>query len=87
MNKKLNPPCNSPLATSCAKSVTTSPCGQGKGATLLTEGVSSSAEGGLLNIETASTISVAPNVFCARNVCGYARRRGVCPRLFGSSEL
>ena len=45
MNKKVNPPCDSSLATSCAKYVMASCCGESKVAALFTEGVSSSAEG------------------------------------------
>ena len=60
MNKYLNPPCNSSLATSCAKSIMAS--SGGKVATLSTVGVSSSAEGELVIDETASTVSLAPNV-------------------------
>ena len=78
MNKYLNPPCNSSLATSCAKSLMASSCDEGKVAALFTEGVSSSAEGELAIVETASTVSLAPNVCCTRSVCGCARRRGVC---------
>ena len=62
MNKYVNPPCNSSLATSCAKSVMTGSCGEGKVAALFTEGVSSSAEGELAIDKTASTVSLAPNV-------------------------
>ena len=40
MKNFLNPPCNSSLATSCSKSVMVSSCGEGKVATLFTEGVS-----------------------------------------------
>ena len=42
MNKYVNPPCKSSLATFCAKSVMASPSGDGK---VATEGVSRSAEG------------------------------------------
>ena len=42
MNKYVNPPCNSSLATSYAKSVMAS--SEGKVAALFTEGVSSSVE-------------------------------------------
>ena len=62
MNKYVNPPCNSAFATSCAKSVMASSCGEGKLAALLTEVVSSSAEWELAIDETASTVSLAPNV-------------------------
>ena len=60
LNKYLNPPCTSSLATSCAKSVMAS--SEGKTATLFTEGSSSSAERELSIDETASTVSLAPNV-------------------------
>ena len=62
MNVCINPPCNSLKATSCAKSVMASSCGESKVAALLTEGVSSSAEGDLAIDETASTVSLALNV-------------------------
>ena len=62
MNKHLNPPCNGSSATSCAKSVLASSFGEGELATLFTEGVSSSADGELAIDETASTVSLAPNV-------------------------
>ena len=45
MNEYKNPPCYSSLATSRAKSVVTSSCGEGTVASLFTEGVSGSAEG------------------------------------------
>ena len=60
MNKYVNPPCNTSLATSCAKSVRAS--SEGRLAGLFTEGLSSSAEGELAIDETASTVSLAPNV-------------------------
>ena len=53
MKKYVNPSCNSSLATSCAKSVMASPCGEGEVATLFTEGVSSSAKWELAFDETA----------------------------------
>ena len=40
-----------------------SSCGEVKVAALFTEGVSSSAEGELAIDETASTVSLAPNVY------------------------
>ena len=61
MSKYVNLPCNSSLATSCAKSVMTS--SEGRVATLFTEGVSSSVEWKLAIDETASTVSLAPNVY------------------------
>ena len=62
MNKYVNPPGNSSLVTSCAKYLRASSCDEGKVAGLFTEGVSSSAEGELAIDETASTVSLAPNV-------------------------
>ena len=62
MNKYVNPPCNSSLATSCAKSVMACSCGEGNVAALFTEGVSSSAEGALAIDESASAVSLAPIV-------------------------
>ena len=56
----VNPPCKSSLATSCAKS--TKANSNGRVAAFFTEGVSSSAEGELATDETASTVSLAPNV-------------------------
>ena len=53
MNTYVNPPCNSSLATTFAKSVKASSCGEGRVAALFTEGVSSSAEGELAIDETA----------------------------------
>ena len=60
MNKVAKPPCNSSLATSCAKSIMAS-C-EGGVTTLFTADVSSSAEGELAIDETTSTVSLAPNV-------------------------
>ena len=60
MNKHVNPPCNNFLATSCAKSVKAS--SESKVAALFTEGVASSAEGELAFDDTASTVSLSPNV-------------------------
>ena len=60
MKKYVNPPCNSSLATSCAKSIMAS--SEGRVAALFTEGVSSSAEGELVVGNTAETMSLAPNV-------------------------
>ena len=62
MNKYVNPPCNSSLATSCAKSVMANSCGEDKVAALFTDGVSNSVEGQLAIDETASTVSGASNV-------------------------
>ena len=62
MNDYVNPPCISSLATSCAKSVMAGSCGEGKVAALFTEVVLISAEGELTIDETASTVSLAPNV-------------------------
>ena len=60
MKKYVNPPCNSSLATSCATSIMAS--SEGKVAAPFTEGASSSEEGELVIDETASTVSLAPNV-------------------------
>ena len=60
MTKYVNPPCNSSLATSCAKSIMAS--SEGRVAALFTEGVPSSTEGKLVIDETASTVSLAPIV-------------------------
>ena len=62
MNECVNPLCYSSLATSCAKSVMASSCGEGKVAALFTEGVVSSAEAEFVIDETASMVSLAPNV-------------------------
>ena len=75
MNRYVNPPCNSSLATFCAKFVMASSCGEGKVATLFTEGVSSSAEEELAIDEIASTVSVAPNV-CFVTEMSVAEREG-----------
>ena len=60
MNKNVNPPCNSSLATSCTKSIMGS--SEVRVSTFFTEGVSSSAEGELVIDETSSTVSLAQNV-------------------------
>ena len=60
LNKYVNPPCNSSLALYYAKSIKAS--SEGRVAALFTESVSSSAEGELAIDETASTVSLAPNV-------------------------
>ena len=79
MNKYVNPLCNSSLATSCAKSVMASSCCECKVASPFTEGVSSSAEGELAIDETASTVSLAPNVCVVPGVSAAVRvRRRVC---------
>ena len=62
MNKYVNPPCNSSLATSCAKPVIAGSCVGGRVAALFTEGVSSYADGELAIDETASPVNPAPNV-------------------------
>ena len=66
---------NSSLAMSCAKSVITSSCGEGKVAALFTGGVSSSAEGELAIDETASTVSLNSNV-CVVHGVSVAVREG-----------
>ena len=83
MNKDVNPPCNSSLATSCTKSVMTS--FEGKVAALFTEGVSSYAEEKLAIDETAATVSLAPYVCDVPGVSGCGRRRGVRRRVCRSS--
>ena len=50
-------------------------CGEGKVAALFTEGVSSSAEGELATDETASTVSLTPNV-CVKLGVSVAARGG-----------
>ena len=62
MDEYIKLPCNSSLATSCAKSVLGSSCCDGKVAALFTEGVSSAAERELAIDKTASTVNLAPNV-------------------------
>ena len=62
MNKYVIPPCNSSLATPCAKSVMASSCGEGKPTALFAKGVSSFLEGELAFDENASTVSLAPNI-------------------------
>ena len=78
MIKCLNPPCNSSLATSCAKSVMASSSGEGKLATLFNEVVSSSAVEELAIDETASTVSLAPNVCVVPGVSVDARKSKEC---------
>ena len=82
MNKYVNPSCNSPLATTCAKSVMASSCGEGKVAALFTEGVSSSAEWELEIDETVSTVSLAPNVCVVHGVSMAAREGEGCVEEF-----
>ena len=60
MDKHVNPPCNSSLATSCAKSIMAT--SEGRVAAFFTEGVSSSEEWELAIDETASTVSLSSNV-------------------------
>ena len=60
LKEYVNPPCNTSLAASCAKSIMAS--SEGRVAILFIEGVSSSAEVELAIDETASTVSLAPNV-------------------------
>ena len=82
MNRYVNPPCNSSLATSWTKSVMASSCGEGKVAALLTEGVSSSAEGELAFDETASTVSLHPNSFVVPGVSVAVRKGEECVEEF-----
>ena len=56
MNKYVNPPCNSSLATSCAKSVMGSSYSEGIVAAPFTEGLSSSGKGELAIDETAQEV-------------------------------
>ena len=76
MNKHVNPPCNSSLATSCAKSIKAS--SEVRVAALFTEGVSSSAEGELAIYETASTVSLAPNVSVVPGVSAVVEESEEC---------
>ena len=82
MNNYVNPPCNSSLATSCAKSVMASSCGEGKVSALFTEGVSNSAEGEVAIDETASTVSLAPNVCVVPGVSVAVREGEECVEVF-----
>ena len=82
MNEHINPPCNSSLATSCTKSVMASSCGKGKVAALFTDGVSSSGEGELAIEETASTVSIAPNVCVVPEMSVAVREEEVCVQDF-----
>ena len=66
MNKRINPPCSSSLATSCTKSIRAA--SEGREAARFAEVVSSSVEGELAIDETASTVSLAPNVCVVRGV-------------------
>ena len=87
MNEYVNPPCNSSLATSCAKSVMASSCGEDKVAALFTEDVLISAEGELTIDETASTVSLAPNVCVVPEMSAAVRAGEECVQdFFGSSE-
>ena len=62
MNKYVNPTCNSSLATSRAKSVMAISCGEREVNVLFTEDVSGFAEWEFAIAETASTVSLAPNI-------------------------
>ena len=84
MNEIINPPCNSSLATSCAKSVMAN--SEGKVAALFTAGVSSSAEGELAIDQTASTVSLAPNVCVVPGVSAAVEEDEECVEVFESSE-
>ena len=87
LKENTNPPCNTSVATSCVESAMASPFDEGKVADPVTEGESSSAEREMAIDENASTVSLAPNLRVrSRSFCGRARRRGMCPRLCGSSE-
>ena len=84
MNKNVNPPCKSSLATSCAKSVMSKSCSEGRLAAVFTEGVSSSAEGELATDETASTLSLAPNVCVVPGVSAAVEEGEECVEEFVS---
>ena len=82
MIKFVNQPCNSSLATSCAKPVMASSFGERKVAALFTEGVSSSAEVELAIDEAASTVSLAPNVCVVPGVSVAVREGEECVEEF-----
>ena len=82
MNEFINPPCNSSLATSCFKFAKATCCDEGKVAALFTEGVSSSAEGELAINETASTVSLAPNICLLPDLSVAVREGEECVRDF-----
>ena len=82
MDNYVYPICNSSLATSCAKSMMASSCGEGKVATLFTEGVSRSAEGELAIDETASTVSLARNVCVVSGMSVAVRESEECVQEF-----
>ena len=63
-NEYTNPPCTSSLAASCIKSAMVNSCDGAKVAAPFTEVVSTSAEGELTIDESASTVSLGPNL-CA----------------------
>ena len=62
MKQYTNPPCNSSLARSCIKSTIASSCDERKVAAPFTGGRSNSVEAELAIDETASTVSIAPNL-------------------------
>ena len=82
MNNHVNPPCNSCLATSCVKSIMAS--SEGRVAVLFTAGVSISAEGELSIDETASTMSLAPNVCVVPRVSAAVEEGEECVEEFVS---
>ena len=82
MIKYKNQPCNSSLATFCAKSVVA--CSEGRVAALFIEGVLSSAEGELAIDETASTVSPAPNICVVPRVCAAVQEGEECVEEFVS---
>ena len=84
LNKYVNPPCNSSLATSCVNFVMTSSVG--RVAALFTEGVSSSAEGELAIDETASKVSLAPNVCVVPGVSAAVQEGKECVEDFADPE-
>ena len=82
MKNNVEPPCNSSLATSCAKSVMTSSCGVGKVAATFNEGVSSPAEWELAIDEAASTVNLAQNVCVVPRVSAAVREGDECVKEF-----
>ena len=80
MNKYVNPPYNSSLATSCVKSEMA--ISEGKVAALLTEVVSSTAEGEMVIYKTASTVSLAPNVCVVPGVSAAVQEGKECVEVF-----
>ena len=82
MSKYVNPTCTSSSSTSCRKSVMPSSCGEGKVASLFTDGVSISAEWELAIDETASLVSLTPNVCVVPGVSVAVREGEECVQDF-----